>query len=217
MLSPREVVILLAAAFVPSGTPGNQEQPELSMPIPVILDVRGDGIALTTTEDGVLFDLYSTGRPTKTAWTMADGDDAFLVVDYNRNGRIDNGAELVGATPNGPPGLHELAINDRLLSEGKDQPENANGVIDVQDSIYKTLLLWTDVNHNGISETDELQSIAYAGITELRASYTAPKRPDGKGNTIYMKSEAFRMSATGVPQPLDIYGVVLSAQRPGRP
>ena len=38
-----------------------------------------------------------------------------------------------------------------------------NGVIDSRDAAYARLVLWRDLNHNGISEPDELQPVAGIG------------------------------------------------------
>ena len=51
---------------------------------------------LTTREDGVLFDLDGDGKLEQVAWTRANAGIAFLAIDKNENGMIDNGTELVG-------------------------------------------------------------------------------------------------------------------------
>ena len=63
---------------------------------PLIVDTARDGYKLTSVENGVRFDLNADGVPEQVAWTRRDSDDAFLVLDRNGNGRIDDGSELFG-------------------------------------------------------------------------------------------------------------------------
>ncbi|HQO35523.1 MAG TPA: hypothetical protein PLG59_12720, partial [bacterium] len=58
---------------------------------PVVLDLDGDGIELTSAGNGVEFDITGDGTTETTAF--ATGDDAFLALDRNGNGQIDNGRE----------------------------------------------------------------------------------------------------------------------------
>jgi hypothetical protein len=45
---------------------------------------------------------------------------------------------------------------------------DGDAVVSAADPIYARLLLWTDRNHNGISEPDELAMLASAGIGVIR-------------------------------------------------
>lgn len=45
---------------------------------PIIIDTDRDGYKLTSTDNGVRFDLNADGHPELIAWTRPDSDDAFL-------------------------------------------------------------------------------------------------------------------------------------------
>lgn len=57
---------------------------------PIVLDIEGDGIELTDAYGGVYFDVGSDGHADLVAWTHAGSDDAWLCLDRNGNGVIDD-------------------------------------------------------------------------------------------------------------------------------
>lgn len=63
---------------------------------PIIIDTTGEGFHLTSVQRGVVFDIAGTGHPAQMAWTAATSGNAFLALDRNGNGKIDNGKELFG-------------------------------------------------------------------------------------------------------------------------
>jgi hypothetical protein len=126
------------------------------------------------------------------AWTRGDSDDAFLAMDRNGNGRIDDGSELFGnhtpvyadrtdlTTANGFEALKFLGSP----SYGISVPD---GQINARDAAFSRLLLWRDANHNGISEPDELTSAVAAGVVSLSTDYKEKRRVDRFGNEFRQK------------------------------
>ncbi len=152
---------------------------------PILIDIDGNGFNLTDAQNGVIFTPDSSGHQIRTAWTAVNSDDAFLVLDRNGNGLIDDGTELFGcATPQPavPPG--ELKNGFLALAE-YDKPENGgnnDGQIDSRDAVFAQLQLWQDRNHNGISEADELQSLSISPIRVIELRYRESRREDEHGN-----------------------------------
>ncbi|WP_319004535.1 S8 family serine peptidase [Methylobacillus caricis] len=123
---------------------------------PLVLDAGNDGILLNA--GGVDFDYDADGIAEPIAWTAPT--DPLLVIDLNRDGRINNGSELVALTDDGSP-LNLLSLDTAA------QGGNGDGRLDSEDAAYWQLKLWTDRNQDGYASPGELQSLNDLGITSI--------------------------------------------------
>lgn len=154
----------------------------------VIATGQSRAYVLTSAADGVYFDLNGDGTLRKVAWTKPGAEVAFLALDRNGNGVIDNGSELFGnrtvaGASNGFEALRQLS------------GDLTGGVLDSADSFFASLLLWTDANHNGISEPAELEPAASV-LEAIGLGYTVSNRRDGHGNVFKFEGWA-RLKAAG--------------------
>lgn len=164
---------------------------------PILIDISGNGFHLTGAGGGVQFQFDPARPKLATGWTTPGSDgDAFLVLDRNNNGTIDNGTELFGNfTPQpaseNPNGFLALAVYDQPENGG-----NADGLIDHHDRFFSSLRLWVDANHDGISQAEELHTLQELAVFSLSLHYRESQRQDRFGNK-------FRYLAAVNPSPVD--------------
>jgi hypothetical protein len=132
---------------------------------------------LTSIEHGVRFDVDSDGELDHVSWTERGSDVAFLAVDRNHDGRITNGRELIGDSTlpgvrSGPSALAALAY---------ERGSALSGTIDQRHPLFFDVLLWTDANHNGISESTEMRA-AHQVLSAIGLGFGYHHREDDHGN-----------------------------------
>lgn len=152
---------------------------------PVLIDTSGDGFALTDAPGGVDFDIDNDGAGERISWTAFNSDDAWLALDRDGDGAIESGAELFGnyaPQPEPPAGRQK---NGFLALAEFDRPEsggNGDGLIDGRDSVFSSLRLWRDANHDGVSQPEELHAPESLRVASFPLDYKEVRRRDRHGN-----------------------------------
>lgn len=144
---------------------------------PLILDLNGDGLATTNLDQSdVYFDLDSNGFAERTAWI--DANDGLLVLDRDGDGKITNGQELFGD--------QTLLSNGTRATSGfealREFDDNKDGKIDASDIVYLKLKVWQDLNRDGVSQAEEMKSLADVGIKAINLNSTVTGAADAMGN-----------------------------------
>ncbi len=199
-LNPSPGVIPVADTPPPSGEPdpGNgcgdgifAWDPSLGCD-PIVFDFGERGFDLTGIEDGVRFDIDADGALEQVAWTAARSDDAFLALDRNGNGEIDDGSELFGNVTvlgDGSTAAHGYVALTELDVEANGG--NANDYVDHRDRDFSKLLLWTDRDHDGEATRDELIGLRERGIFAIALDADESDVIDEHGNRLAFVSPAY--------------------------
>jgi hypothetical protein len=155
---------------------------------PLIVNTGNAPWRLSGIDNGVLFDIDADGTRDRMGWTAAGSPLAFVAIDRNGNGAIDDARELFGDfTPLGdgsPAGNGFVALGQYDL--------NHDGVVNTGDPVWRSLLLWTDTNHDGASDGGELTPIAASDIAGLGVEYHRTGRVDEFGNEFRFQSKIIK-------------------------
>ena len=157
---------------------------------PLIVDLDGDGVETTTSENGTYFDHDNNGFAEKSGWVGKD--DGLLVRDLNNNGQIDNGSELFGS--------NTLLSNNQKAANGfealKDLDSNGDNIFNNQDTAWNEVKVWKDANGNGVVDEGELLTMEQAGITGFDLNYQSQSRDDANGNAHLQTSTITKADGT---------------------
>ncbi len=147
---------------------------------PLIVDLDGQGIRFNG-QIRLPFDLSIDGRQEQIP--LLEAGSAYLALDRNGNGVIDDGSELFG--PSTGNGFAELARYD----------DDSNGWIDAGDAVWSQLWLWRPAV-NGV----EMQPLAGSGIAAIGLqSISTPftLRDDAGTGIADIAATSVALSATG--------------------
>ena len=128
---------------------------------PIILDLNGNGVEFLALSEGVHFDLNGDGIKTPISWVAPS--DGLLVMDLDQSGAIESMREVFSDYFNGQDFSGSLQALASLDS-------NQNQLIDAQDTLFGKILVWQDINSDGLSQSHELVSLAEANIQSLSLS-----------------------------------------------
>lgn len=156
---------------------------------PVVLDLDGDGVeTVGWAQSATRFDMDGDGVRDLTGWVGPH--DGLLVLDRNRNGTIDSGAEisftmdLEGAHSD----LEGLAAYD----------SNGDRRLDANDARFGEFQVWRDANRDGISQAGELLTLQQAGVASINldARRTGQMPGTSVDNTTYANGQYTRIDGT---------------------
>ena len=173
---------------------------------PLAIDLDGDGIETVGIVQGanpVLFDHDADGVRTGTGWLQ--GDDAWLVLDRNGNGRIDSGRELFGVDTliSGTAGTASAVYASNGFEALRTLDANGDNLFNASDAAFTQVRLWRDLNQDGISQSNELSTLASQNITGIGLVPSTTVTNLGNGNTIsgtatVTRSDGSATTAAGV-------------------
>lgn len=147
-------------------TAGDTEEPQQADPL--LLDLDGNGFETLGAGRGIDFDIDADGRTDRTSF--ASGGDAFLALDRNGNGTIDDGGELFGDQHGAANGYRELARFD----------DNRDGRIDAYDPVFARLVL-VRADEDGRLQTEDLHG---AGIRSISLVYEEVRQQLAGGDLV---------------------------------
>ncbi|MFM6829070.1 MAG: cadherin domain-containing protein [Novosphingobium sp.] len=157
---------------------------------PIVFDLDGDGLELVSVAaSAVSFEMNQDGVKDHAGWIGAD--DGFLALDRNQNGLIDDISEITFAND------LEGSISD--LEGLRTYDTNSDGMFDSNDAEFAKFLVWQDANGDGISQADELRSLAERGISgiNLTLNLTDPAQIENPNDThVYGTTQYVRDDGT---------------------
>lgn len=170
---------------------------------PLMIDLDRTGIALSKPLEGVYFDITATGKKHLISWPTK-ASTAFLVLDKNRNGQIDDAGELFGNNSVGPKGKAANGFEALKQYDVSGEREDSDGRIDHQDPIFAQLQLWIDRDFDGTTDPGELVPLSDYEIESIDLRYDTIEVEDSYGNKTRQQS-LIRLKGGDIRRIVDIW------------
>ncbi|MFZ4504651.1 MAG: cadherin-like domain-containing protein, partial [Methylovulum sp.] len=136
---------------------------------PVVIDLTDNGFNfIAINQSTIKVDMNADGELDRTAWLAAD--DGLLAIDLNANQRIDQTNEFV-LTQSAPTAPTDLAALQQIYDS------NHDFLLTPDDQQWSAFGIWQDSNSNGLSDTNEFNSLTSWGVTAINLL------SDGQQNT----------------------------------
>jgi hypothetical protein len=200
--SPRVLTSECSLANIMSETPYEREEhlcrtdPEpCTGTSPILIDLDRNSFHLSA--GPIFFDIDDDGEDEQVAWTRSDQMDAFLCLDRNGNGTIDDGSELFGDATRMDAGHRATHGYIALAEFDEGLGGNFDGKLTPEDLLFEDFCVWLDENQNGFSEAWELQSLEQAGVLAIDLEFRTSGRKDQWGNELRYEGWAWIVDAQG--------------------
>lgn len=109
------------------------------------------------------FPLHGVREGGRVNWPEAGSKGYFLAVLKDGEKEITKASQLFGQD-----GVHENGFESLKLHDS-----DSNGVINNKDKIWSSLKLWKDNNANGLSESEEIHTLASQGVESISLKYSS--------------------------------------------
>lgn len=155
---------------------------------PLVLDLNGDGVKLTSFADApVLFDIDHDSTASKEITGWVSKEDGIVVMDLNGNGKIDGIHETMSEYFNGTAGTGGNA-GEKKYANGftalKSLDSNSDNQFTSADTAWSNVKVWVDADHDGVTDSGELKSLAALGITSINLASTNQSGLVNGGNEV---------------------------------
>lgn len=151
---------------------------------PLLLDLTGDGVQMTSIVEGTVFDIDNSGFLKRTGWMGAG--TGILVVD-DGSGVISHGGQLVSEYLGGRSGENGLPGEARFKDAFEalaSLDSNGDGKVTSTDAQWQYLRVWSDANRDGKNDPTELRGMDELAIEHFDVAATIGEQAHPSGNTV---------------------------------
>jgi hypothetical protein len=176
---------------------------------PLILDLDGGGVTLTSFGSSpVMFDVdndrNSTGQRTQEQTGWMGAGEGMVVQDLDGNGKIDGINETLSEYYNGSAGQAGSGMaGSKPFANGfaalKSLDSNGDNQFTSSDAAWNSLRVWTDTNHDGVTDAGELKTFAQLNITSINLASTNQSGLVSGGNEV-LATGTFTQTVGGTSQ-----------------